>query len=220
MITGRQIRAARALLGWEASVLAEKASCSRETISNIENGTTKPRESTINEIARVFNDNGVEFTDNQGVKLKPHNIEIFEGPERFDAFYNFIYEHLLRYGGDVCCSLYDESVTARYRKAPELHRDRMKALVDAGKITFRILATKSDFVSHGYAQFKWIPTQPENPTGFYAFGDCLALMSFIDIKSPYIVVILSAPLAEGYRQSFNFAWEAALPPPEKSEKKK
>ncbi len=214
MPTGKQIRAGRVLAGWDADDLAKRVGMSRVSIQNIERGDARPKPETMEKIVRAFSDVGIEFTENEGVRRRPEGVEIFDGVDRYQEFYDYIYTHLKRFGGDVCCSIYDETLTAKYRHNPEVHRDRMKDLVDRGDVTFRVLTTKSDFIQHGYAQFKWQPHQHATPTGFYAFGDCLALMSFVKENAPYVIVIQSAPLAEGYRQGFNFAWEAASAPPQ------
>jgi transcriptional regulator with XRE-family HTH domain len=44
MITPRQIRAARALLGLDAAELADRAGLTRATVTNIENSGVQPRE--------------------------------------------------------------------------------------------------------------------------------------------------------------------------------
>ena len=213
MLTPRQIRAARGLLGWEATELGKRTNLSRETIANIESERTQPREGSLERIAKAFDDAGVDFTDNEGVRLKSTGVDVYEGPETFDKFYQFLYEHLRDHSGEVCLYTYDETLPAKFRKNPEIHRKRMKELIDRGDVTFRVLATISDFITHGYVQFKWLPQQQPTPTGFYAFGECLALLSFVNPKSPYIVVIKSAPLAEAYRQSFEVAWQNADEPP-------
>src|ERR1700743_2985387 len=100
MITGGQIRAARGLLGWKAEDLAKRAEVARETISKIEADAVQPHEKTMASIARVFDENGVEFTDNSGVRMKPRNVEVFEGEKRFNDFFEFIYAHLKQFGGE------------------------------------------------------------------------------------------------------------------------
>jgi hypothetical protein len=126
--------------------------------------------------------------------------------------YDYLYEHLRTQGGEVCLSVTDEILMASYRKDPELHRRRMKELCGAGKVSFRILAKKSNFRS-AYAQYRWQPDQSPQPTAFYAFGDCVALISFVANPAPHVIVIKSAPLAASYRYSFNIAWEQAEEPP-------
>ena len=215
MITGRQIKAARALLGWDAVDLAGKAGLSRETVSNIENGLVQAREASLSLIIQVFDEYRIEFTENQGVRFKSNDVEIFEGAQRFDDFSDFVYEHLKRYGGDVCISAVDEGLFAKHRKDPDVYRRRIKELVDSGRVTWRILATESKFVS-SYAQYKWQPQQSATPISFYAFGDCLALISFAREPSPHVILIKAGPFAEAYRNAFNIAWASAKDPSEQS----
>ena len=218
MITGRQIRAARALLDISQEELANAAGLTKQGISKIEDGSVHPREGTIADISRVFRDRGIEFTENQGVRLKPTGVDVYDGIEAYDDFYDFLYNHLKENGGEVCLSIYDEKLPAKYRRDPSIHRNRMKELVTSGNVTFKALVTKSDFVTHGYVQFKFLPYQQPSLTGFYAFGDCLALLSYIRPGSPYVVVIRSGPLTDAYRQGFALAWKAAEMPPANGKK--
>jgi transcriptional regulator with XRE-family HTH domain len=215
MITPRQIRAARGLLGWEATELGARTNLSRETIANIESGRTQAREGSLERILRAFDQGGVEFTANQGVRLKSKGLEVYEGPDRFDEFYTFLYEHLRAHGGDVCLSVTDERLLAKYRKNSSIHYERMQDLSNQGVIkSFRILANKSEFRSkYPYNLYKWQPGSSLSPTAFYTFGDCLALISFVHDPAPYVVVLQSQPLADSYRQAFDVAWAAAKEPP-------
>jgi len=215
MIVGRQIRAARALLDMSQDELAIAAGLTPQAIRKIEGGDVQPREGTIADITRVFNDRGLEFTENSGVRLRPNNIEVFEGPERFDEFYDFIYEYLKANGGDVCIASSDARLYAKYRKKPEIHRERMRELVNRGTVSFRILAEDGDMhlTAASYATYKWQPKEQFAPTSFYAFGECLALVSFVHNPAPYVVLIRSAPFSLAYRQAFNTIWEKANDPP-------
>ncbi len=208
MITPRQIRAARGLLGWEATELGKRTSLSRETIANIESGRTQAREESLDRIAKAFDIAGVEFTENEGVRLKANDIEIFVGPERFHDFTEFVYQHLLRHSGEVCISVSDERLFLKYRKEPEIYRQRMKALVDTGRVKVRILAEESTFNSI-FAEMRKSTQQSTSPTSFYSFGKCLALISFTHNPAPYVVLLKSGPFAEAYRQAFNDSWERA-----------
>ena len=77
MISGKQIRAARALLGWKQRELAAAASLSEVSIKNAERGVVDSRGSTLNAIQRAFDRAGVVFLDTgdtrnggPGVRLK------------------------------------------------------------------------------------------------------------------------------------------------------
>ena len=77
MISGKQIRAARALLGWKQRELAAAAGLSEVSIKNAERGVVDSRGSTLNAIQRAFDSAGVVFLDTgdtrdggPGVRLK------------------------------------------------------------------------------------------------------------------------------------------------------
>lgn len=63
VITGAQIRAARALLGWKQTDLASASGVSEISIKNIERGATDPRGSTLAAIQDAFSKAGVVFMD-------------------------------------------------------------------------------------------------------------------------------------------------------------
>lgn len=203
-----QIRGALGLLHWENLDLAKACSISAQSVSNIKNGVTNPQPRILAAIKRVLEFNGIEFTGHSGVRIKPGEVEIYEGPDRFHDFTDYMYEYLLQYGGDVCLNAVDESLFHKYRRDVEGYRKRMKVLVDSGHVTFRIIA--SNFIeNHAFAECRWQPNQMNADVAFYAFGNCLALISFSHDPAPYVVLHKSGPFAESYRQSFNAAWEIA-----------
>jgi transcriptional regulator with XRE-family HTH domain len=75
VITGDQIRAARALLGWSASKLAQRAGLTRETVQRLEKYDDIPpsRTQSLLELKRVFEEAGIEFIggadEGPGVRL-------------------------------------------------------------------------------------------------------------------------------------------------------
>jgi transcriptional regulator with XRE-family HTH domain len=214
LISPSQLRAARGLLNCSQTDLAKLSGISKPTLHRFENGLKQPVAGTMNKLLKVFDRFGIEFLEYQGVRYRPRNIFEFDGVERFNEFYDFLYDHLKKFGGDVCVSVYDETLLERLRKDKDLHKRRMKKLKDMGKLkSFRIFTAISEFdTTDGYSEFRCLPLDPVIPTGFYAFGDCLALMSFVDRETPHIVVMHTAALAEGYKQGFNMAWELGPKP--------
>lgn len=73
MITARQIRAARALLGWSQQELADKAIVSLNAVVRIEREKVDPRASTLNAIESTLKKAGIEFlgseSKGEGVRL-------------------------------------------------------------------------------------------------------------------------------------------------------
>jgi predicted transcriptional regulator len=73
MITGRQIRAARALLGWSQQTLADRAVVSLNALARFESGNVDSRASTLKSVRNALAKAGIEFlgvTDaDEGVRL-------------------------------------------------------------------------------------------------------------------------------------------------------
>ena len=78
MLTAGQIRAARAMLAWKQSDLANASGVAEVTIKKIEAGTTDdPRSKTLDAIQRAFEKAGVVFLEpgdvrdgGEGLRLK------------------------------------------------------------------------------------------------------------------------------------------------------
>src|ERR1700733_6155402 len=92
MITAAQLRAARGLLDWTRNELAEAAKVSPETIKNIEHGVFRPQEQTAEAIIRAFAMQHVEFTEDEGVRLRKDSVTRFEGTEGFKKLMDDIYK--------------------------------------------------------------------------------------------------------------------------------
>jgi predicted transcriptional regulator len=73
MISPRQIRAARALLGWSQQDLADKAIVAVNVVNRVEGGKVDPRLSTLMALQKALNKAGVEFISaddkGEGVRL-------------------------------------------------------------------------------------------------------------------------------------------------------
>lgn len=75
MITGSQIRAARALLGWSQQDLADKAVLSETAVLKLETERADTRTSTVLKVRKALEDAGIEFIERPdgalGVLLRP-----------------------------------------------------------------------------------------------------------------------------------------------------
>lgn len=70
LITSRQIRAARGLIGWSQSDLAEAAGLSRSTVIGIEKGSGNPTRDLMVRLRTVLEDRQVEFLPQEGVRFR------------------------------------------------------------------------------------------------------------------------------------------------------
>lgn len=74
MITARQIRAARALLGWSQQALADQSVLSLNAVARLENGRADTRVSTLTAVQETLVRAGIEFLPagmkGEGVRLR------------------------------------------------------------------------------------------------------------------------------------------------------
>lgn len=79
MLTTRQIKAARALLGWDQADLAEKSGVSHPTVKRLEanDGPVGGREATAGALKAALEAAGIVFTNGNepGVRLKSGVVE-------------------------------------------------------------------------------------------------------------------------------------------------
>ena len=78
MITARQIRAARSLLGWTQQELADKSIVSLNAVARLESGKVDSRVSTLGAIQRALETGGILFLSadrdlGEGVRLRHHD---------------------------------------------------------------------------------------------------------------------------------------------------
>lgn len=77
--SGKQVTAARDLLGITQTELAEAAGIDWHTLSSFETGKSEPRRSSLEKIASELERRGIEFTNGTGIGVRLH----FEKAEAF-----------------------------------------------------------------------------------------------------------------------------------------
>ncbi|MBV8647845.1 helix-turn-helix transcriptional regulator [Paludibacterium sp.] len=210
MSIGRQIRAARGLLKWSSAILAEKAGLTRDTITKIEDDAVQPREGTLADIIRVFDENGVNFTDNSGVCLKPQGVEVLTGHDGLCRFFDHVYEHARKHGGTIVQYGLEEhflsDIGGDYAK---FHRKRMLELVEQRK-DLKVLAIvcegDDNIVCSDYNEYRWIPKGLFSPVLFYIFGECTAVMNFQTVPAPTIILMKFPTITNACRKQFEIFW--------------
>lgn len=209
MITLPQIRAARSLIDWKQADLAKATGLSLKALSNIEQGLTVPRISTLQAIEDALRAAGVEFLDNNGVRLMGEVMEIqkFEGPEFLRLLTD---DHLAVLRGpedEVVGCFADENVfvtsesnqNTRYYAEKKRRRFRQRFIIRKGIKKF-----------FGDAkEYRWLPEKLLGKVGFMVYGDhyCLTLW-----EARQCIVVRSQSVADTYRAQFDFLWDMAEVP--------
>lgn len=215
MPTIEQIRAARALLDWSQSDLADKADLSQTGIARIENGTNQPNSQTLNKIRTAFTSAGIEFLGTTGLRRNTGEIKTYKGPDGFRQFMDTIYETAKNEGGSFCLHNAKPANWVKWLGQDwfDMHSKRMAAL--ANKIDFRITAEEgnTNFISSSFAEYRWFPAELFNDQSFYAYGNKLAFVSFSD-NDVNVSVLDNRDFAEGFKILFDIAWNRVAMAPQ------
>jgi DNA-binding XRE family transcriptional regulator len=215
-ISGRQIRAARALLDMNQEQLAQLTGLTPQGIRKIEDEAVQPRQGTVADILTVFDEKGLEFTDNSGVRLKPQGIEVLIGPAGLRQFFDNVYEYAQKNGGTIVQLGIDENLFwAMGVEFSELHRKRMAALVKERndvKVLAILCEGDTNFIASEYNEYRWISRDIFAPVPFYIFGDTLAIMDFHTVPGPTIIVHKFKAITEAYRKQFDAFWKLSQEP--------
>jgi predicted transcriptional regulator len=213
MLTIEQIRAARALLDWSQSDLAEHADLSQTGIARIENGTNKPNSQTLTKIQAAFDKAGIEFMDTTGLRKRPEGrVSVYSGTEGFVQFLTNVYETLKEIPGErhVIVNNVSEDQFLRWEgDYVSTHQQRMEEL----KCHFRIIVQEGDtnFTADRYAEYRWIPQSAFSSVSYYIYADQAALISFEE-NNVTVYVIHSGAIANFYREEFEKIWVKAKIP--------
>jgi predicted transcriptional regulator len=74
MVTPREVRAARAFLGWTRQQLADRAIAALNTVIRLEQGVVDSRSSTLDAVRRALEAAGIEFLslreDSEGIRVR------------------------------------------------------------------------------------------------------------------------------------------------------
>jgi predicted transcriptional regulator len=74
MVTPREVRAARAFLGWTRQQLADRAIVALNTVIRLEQGVVDCRSSTLDAVRRALEAAGIEFLslreDGEGIRVR------------------------------------------------------------------------------------------------------------------------------------------------------
>ena len=208
MPTIEQIRAARALLGWNQHDLAEKAGLSQTGIARIENGTNQPNSKTLEKIGNAFDNADIEFLGDTGLRKRTGEIKMYRGSDGFKEFMNDVYEVAKVTGGEFC--LHNAKPDNWYKWLGEdwfnMHSERMSKLGD--KISFKITAEEGNtrLISSAFAEYRWFPSELFDDQCIYSYGDRLAFVNFRE-EDILIRLLQDKSFAEGFRVLFNIAWD-------------
>lgn len=203
MIDAIQLRAARAMLDWKTSDLAEMSGVALNAINKIERSKVLGRRDTMEKLQKVFEGAGLEFLPDSGVRMKNRIVITYAGEDCFKNLMVDVYETLQSTGGEFLVAHLEEGLAKQ-----SLNEDFMSEQIQKRKeanISCRMLVRADDpNLVPPYDTYRAIPDEFFSPYPFCMYGSKLALVSWK--PSPQVIIIDDERFAESARKLFEIAW--------------
>lgn len=208
LITGKQCRAARAMLGWTIDDLAENSGLARSVILRLEKEETNIRHTSLSALLKTFSKANIDFIGRHGVSEKRDSVELLRGENALEKLWENIIFTLGDTGGEILITNVDE------KKALENDDGSLIAHLDNLKthnITERLLSCEGDthFIMPKHC-YRWLPKEvfaAGNST--YIYDGKVAYQLW---NEQIIVLIHSNDAFAAEKKRFEYIWETALIP--------
>lgn len=209
MISSLQALLARTLLRWSQKEAALKLGINPATLSNIETGDSDPPASRLLQLQQFYENEGVEFTERDGVRWKAVGMSELKGFEGFKAFIDDVYD-TVKDGGDVCVSNVDER---QFEYWQGVHAsDYLSKMEKVQDLQFRVLIQEGDdYFTAKYADYRFLPSDYFTGVPTYVYGTKKAEILFEE-DTVTVFVIDNVRMADAQRATFNLAWGQAREP--------
>ena len=216
IITGRQIRGARGLLGWSMEELAEKTDTTRITIRQVEDDTVQPQERTLNKIFGIFDKHGVEFLPEEGVKIRKQEARYYSGKAGYRQLLDHVFE-TMKDGGVIRQFNFED---LRYLPAEEVFvAEHLKRMSSIKGLDAKVLEpANGDSEQVDYCSYRIMDKKFKDMAPWYLYGDYLVQSLFETGGKREFVTIHSKLLAERYLKEFDIFWNLAESPRKKKDK--
>ncbi|MAZ76617.1 MAG: transcriptional regulator [Micavibrio sp.] len=199
LITGKQCRAARAMLGWTIDDLAENSGLARSVILRLEKEETNIRHTSLSALLKTFSKANIDFIGHHGVSEKRDSVELLRGENALEKLWENIFFTLGDTGGEILISNANKNLAA--------YRDNLKA----NNITKRLLSCEGDtnFIMPKEC-YRWLPKEvfaAGNST--YIYDGKVAYQLW---NEQIIILIHSNDAFAAEKKRFEYMWETALIP--------
>ena len=207
MITPTQMRAARAMLDVSQGHVADHLGIAANTLSKIESGQSDISVTRNDEIRKFYEREGIEFSENDGVRWNITQVIKYEGSSGIKEFFDDVYKEALEgckinlFNGVP--HLLTKWLGEEYYK---MHAERMQKIDE--NIDFKIIVeeTEANFIAGSFAEYRGFPREMFNDQTIYVYGDKIGFFKFED-DNVFISVFNSVELASSMRVLFGIAWD-------------
>lgn len=209
MITPTQMRAARAMLDVSQGHVAQYLGIAANTLSKIESGQSDVSGTRLTDIQRFYEREGVEFTDNDGVKKNENPIFFVEGDTHESTYLQILEDVLENLKGhkepELLIMYADDSVSSprvndMYRKMRK-EGIKMRQLIESG----------NTHIMGSLEEYRYVPKEFFINRVTLVYSDRIANETANVLRASIKVDPINAEIQ---RNTFNMLWSILQQPTE------
>jgi transcriptional regulator with XRE-family HTH domain len=208
-VSAGQIKAARALLDWSQEDLAEKSCVSISTIRTMELGKI-PRITTLQDICTTLQDNGLEFTEGEGVRRRDFGVCTLRGVDSCDLFFEDICKTIDQEQKEILVFTKDDKILTRKCGVDFLsNMDRLEALRAVVDIKCLMSDIAKPSFSKPFFPCRMVDHRPCGAVSMFIYGNKYAHVLTDGALNFMAVIYDIAWVAQGERKDFLSLWNEA-----------
>ncbi|MDD3183655.1 MAG: helix-turn-helix transcriptional regulator [Alphaproteobacteria bacterium] len=211
-ISPTQSKVARAYLSWTQNDLGNAAGLDRSTIRSFENGFS-PRRDSVARIRKALEKEGIEFTQDDGVKRHNNEIKIYRGIDSRDNFYSDIFQTIEEHGGELLCVLPSQDVFMRVFGPEEGYQTQLESLSEATKIKCLFTVPSRSPIVVPAVSFRTTTNLFAFPFYYFGYGNKHVHALEYERSDFAFITFYSAKMACDYRALFSSLWAESSPLP-------
>lgn len=203
---GKQIAAARQLLDWSQTDLAEKSGVSKPSIIRMEKDLHSVKDELRMRVLDTFAKDNIEFIEG-GTRINQKIVQIIEGDDCYVRLMDQAYLELANNKGEILFSGSDET------RSPNVIIQKFN-FMRAASIKMRSLICHGDaFVMGHLNEYRWMDVNLFSTGDVKViFGNKVAyLMSWH--KIPRVILIEDKNIADENKRLFEYIWSISPEPP-------
>jgi transcriptional regulator with XRE-family HTH domain len=210
-ISDAQVRAARSLLRWGQEDLERSSGISATTIRTIENGGSITSR-TAEKLRAAFEQSGIEFLEDDGVKWRNDVCVIYRGADCFEKLFDDIAHSVKKSGGDIVCVASSQEIMMEFSGLPQRNNlERLDIVYELADIKCVVAESMELSVLNTLFELRSLPQSfIGSPQTYIVYGNKYAHIVRTGVGKFIIVVYDLALTAKSYRSHFDYLWDAAL----------
>jgi len=207
IITPSLSRAARGLIDWQQSELAQHAGLSLTAVKNFESGRKRVHARTFTLIQSAFESHGVEFPSSGGVRQIEDVVSVyrFTGTDFITKWNEDIYANVRHPGEEVLTASVSEAVWPDNEASRVYYEWRERLKIDS-----KYLVPEGDTTFKG--PLKIYRLVPPEMLGRITYGIYADRIAFVLWKKRQVVILRSKNVVDTFRSQFHYLWRLGKKP--------